>query len=588
MASITGLDSYFTSLISNLMLLERVPLVRMQEQRDSLNLRKAVYTDAEEKLSSLQDLVKTLSSSSYSPVLTAGRSAAVSDQPTGMTVLTASVSDSALTGAYSLHVTNLAAAHRVRSAQQTYSDQALNLTGSIRLGGEAARATTLVSGIADTVTASATGSIASGQDELGSNSYFVETRQEGAEWQFRLVDADGNAVSVRQGTSGEAYTSSWQAIPTGGGAYDTGRGLTLTFGANSALYQAAMRGSGAAEVDYDAQGAEISVTASDSLISIADKINTAAYADGNAVTATVVDRQLVLSAADTGEDHFIRAVDASGAVLTTLGIRGTDGGAGDSGDPDGFMYTLQQANNAVFTLNGLTVTRSANSGLTDVISGVTLNLAADSEGQDATLTVSKDWTEALAAVDSLVEQLNDVTAYLEEQTAVTRQTNGDAITYTRGGLADDYIFGELRMDLFSQVMSDYAVSGAYTNLREIGLTIDDNLKFKVSDRAALEAALSSNFDDVVALMDEVVSALDDKLGRFTGVSGQDGYIDISQESVDNQMIDIDSDIADLNGYLAEREAYLIDQYSGMQAQLLSLSYMQQMWSSIYGSTNAYR
>ncbi|MCI0520741.1 MAG: flagellar filament capping protein FliD [Chloroflexi bacterium] len=587
MASVTALDSYFTSLINDLMLLERVPLARLQEQRDNLNVRKAVFTDVEDKLSGLQDLVKSLSSGSYTPALAAGRAAAVSDAPTGMTVLTASVSDSAMVGAYNLHVTTLATAHRVRSTQQTYADQALNLSGSIRLGGDAARAATLVSDIDDTVTGSSTGSIASGQDELGSGSYFVETRQESGVWQFRVVDSNGNAVSVRQGTSGEAYTSAWQDIPTGGGAYDSGRGLTLTFGANSALYLAASRGAGAAEVDYDAQGATIAIAASDSLVSIADKINAATYAQGNGVTATVVDRQLVLSAADTGVGHSIRAVDASGTVLTTLGILGTDGGAGDTGAPDGFKYTLQEAGNASFTLNGITVTRSANRGLTDVISGVTLNLAADAEGQDATLTVSEDWTGALDAIDTLVEQFNDVTAYLEEQTAVTRQTNGDTITYTRGGLADDYIFGELRMDLFNKVMSDYSVGGAYTNLREIGLTIDDNLQFKVSDRAALEGALSSNFDDVAELMDEVVSALDDKLGRFTGITGEDGYIDISQDSVENQITEIDTDIADMNVYLAQRQQYLVDQYSGMQAQLLALSYTQQMWASIYGSMNAY-
>lgn len=587
MATVNRLNSFFTNLITDLMAIERQPLSRLEKQRDSLNLRSRAYSEAKGKLSALQGAVKALLSSSFSSALTAGRAASISDVPSGYKVLSASVSSSAMAGVYTISVSQLASAHRVRSSQQTYADQALGLSGTFLLGGEAARSATLVAAIANTLTQAASAAPASGQTELGSGSYYVETCYDvSAGWQFRLVDADGNAVNIRLGDS-DNYTSAWQAIPAGGDLYDSGRGLTLTFGADSGSYQAASRGAGAAQVDYLAQGATITVAATDSLNDIAAKINVARYAEGMGVTATVVDRQLVLAAATSGSVHRILASDVSGSVLSSLGILGVDGGEGDNGSADGFRYTLEEGRNAVFTVNGLQVSRSRNSGLSDVISGVTLDLAADAQGRSATLTISQDWSGALAAIDEFVTQFNATLLYLEEKTAVTRLANGDAVTYVRGSLAEDNVFSELRLNLLSTTMGEHANAGVYRSLRQIGLQINDNLRLSISDRQALQTALSEHYEDVVALMDQVMGDLNTTLGHFTGVSGESGYLDTTVKLVADQISEVNREIGEINLRLAEREQYLAEQYGAMQAQLLSLAYYQELWAGIYGSVNRY-
>jgi len=587
MATVNRLNSFFTSLIADLMAIERQPLTRLQKQRDSLNLRSSAYSEARGKLSALQSVVQSLLSSSYTPALVAGRAVSISDVPSGYQVLSASASNTAMAGVYSIAVSALASAHQVRSAQQTYADQALHLSGTFLLGGAASRAATLVSNIPATLSQAGSAAPASGQTELGSGTYYVETRNDASGgWQFRLVDANGNALSIRSG-SGDTYTSAWQAIPTAGGLYDSGRGLTLTFEADSGQYQEASRGAGAAQVEYTAQGATISVAATDSLNDIAAKINAASYAADMAVTATVVDRQLVLAAVASGSSHRIVASDVSGTVLASLGILGADGGAGDSGAADGFQYTLQQGQDAVFSVNGVQVSRSRNSGLSDVISGVTLNLAADAQGRSATLTVRQDWSNALAALDNFVSQFNAVLLYLEEKTAITRLTDRDSITYVRGHLADDHVFSELRLDLLSIVMGEHSNAGAYTSLRQIGLTIHDSLQLSVSDRNALQTALNEHYADVVALVDQVMGKLNTTLGHFTGVSGQSGYLDTTVSLITSQISQVNDEIAAMDQRLAEREQYLVDQYGAMQAQLLSLSYYQQLWSGIYGSVNRF-
>jgi ABC-type glycerol-3-phosphate transport system permease component len=88
--------------------------------------------------------------------------------------------------------------------------------------------------------------------ELHTDSYYVEMRQEEqtSQWQFRLVDNLGDPVQIADlGSPSAPITEAWQAIPAGGGAVDTGRGLVITFSPPGA-YEAADRRSGAARTDY--------------------------------------------------------------------------------------------------------------------------------------------------------------------------------------------------------------------------------------------------------------------------------------------------------------------------------------------------
>lgn len=573
---IGNLDSYFISLINNIMAVERQPLTRLQDQLGKINVQRGAYLDLDSQLSDLQTLTKSLISTDASYTLDASYKADVT--PVGdFTVLTASASSSAIAGAYVIDNITLAREHRVRSDKQTYSDQALGLTGTMLLGGASARSQSTTSTIANTVTAFGVTAPASGQIELGTETYYVETRNDAtAGWQFRLVDSDGKAASIQKSSDTSSYTSEWQAIPTGGGVYDTGRGLTFTFGTDSGLYTAGSRSSSnAAEVDYTAQGVSISVASTDSLNSIAAAINEATFAEGMGIDATVVDRQLVLAARNTGTDHSVLASDTSGTVLETLGVLTALGA---------FKNVMQTALNSSFDVNGVTITRSKNTGIDDAITGVTLNLASDAAGQTATLTISEDTNAATDAINAFLDKINSVLLYLEEKTAITQITSGSTITYSRGTLANDLVFSDLRTDLISKMISEVTNSGSYSYLREIGITLDDSLQATISDSDKLDSALMSNMDDVTALLDTLMGEIDTLLGRFTGASS---YLDNAVETFDNESNYLNSEITDLTERLGEREETLVLQFAEVQAQLMSLTYMQQQWASIAGSVNRF-
>jgi flagellar hook-associated protein 2 len=181
-----------------------------------------------------------------------------------------------------------------------------------------------------------------------------------------------------------------------------------------------------------------------------------------------------------------------------------------------------------------------------------------------------------SALNSFLTKFNEVLTFLDENTSVTKIADNQ---YTRGGLSDDTIFSDLRGQLFTSFLAQYTNSGNYKSLNEIGLSFDENLNASVSDTTKLEDALNNNLDSVKSLLDMVMGAVDTQLGRFTGTSG---YIRNAIQGFDSQIFQIGIDTKDMNVRLDTKQASLVAQYAEMQSQLLSLQYMQQTWSSLYG------
>ena len=457
--------------------------------------------------------------------------------------------------------------------------------------------------VADTVDDFVTSAVREGQDELASDTYHVEVRDNGdGDWEFRIVDGLGNAVRVYDATASDGtFTDQWQDIDDvldnfSDGVFETGRGLSIDFGEGP--YTAGVRGSGAASVEYtarqtqlgrkgdgaasvtyNAQGASITVTSDDRLSDIAHAINQGTYAESAGVLATVVDRRLVLTAKATGAGHSIRISDTSGAVLGAgIGlIAGTDTFK-NTGADQGY----QAATDASFTVNGVTITRDSNSGLTDVITGLTLTLEADAEGKGATLSVAADIGSAINKIGAFLSAFNSLQNHIRSNTGVSVVGSGDSASYVRNPLSGDTMLSRLRSRLFSvfgQTASGVSVS-APENLRGLGITLDDNLAASISDRSALEAALESNFDGVLELFDAIMSDFEDALSPFTDT--YDGIMDTRIRSTNDRMEQIDDRIDRLEAQLARRRVNLEKQYGYLQVQLAQMSYLQQQLGGFWG------
>jgi flagellar hook-associated protein 2 len=268
----------------------------------------------------------------------------------------------------------------------------------------------------------------------------------------------------------------------------------------------------------------------------------------------------------------MKAADVEGTFLQSIGMLNSDNAT---------FKTATAGKNSMFTVNNVEVERSSNTGLSDVLAGVSLNLAGDAEGKTATLSVTTDTSSARNAINAFIAKYNELQTYLKAKTSVTKGADG---TYTREALAGDLSLKSLRSELHARFTASATNSGAYANLRQIGIDLDTDLTAKVIDTAKLEDALTNHLSDVQSLMDAAMGNLN---SRLSGYSGDKGYAANAKKSAEDQIESVDDRITTLNDQLTRTEERYTQQYAEIQAQLLQMTYLSQQWSSIYSTYSSY-
>jgi flagellar capping protein FliD len=558
--STSNLDTYYQQIIANQIAIEKKPIDTIQTKVDTLTVQKGMYNDLTSKFDSLQSSVKALLSSDAFYALKPGRTTSISTSST-QDVISATAGSAAIVGNYAVNITQLATSQKARSDQQTYSDQDLNLSGTFLLGGSQTRSIDSVSSNINVTDIAVSDALIEDTQELGNSSYFIETRKsESGVWQFRLVDENGVAQNIRKNTAtDDTLTTAWQNIPVGE-EYDTGRGLKFSFGANSDLYTVNNKATGAASLEYTAKGVSISVSTTDSLEDIASLINNADYAQGNEVHATIVDKQLIIQTKNTGSTKQIYAEDSgTDTVLQSLGFLTA------TGDYKNYSAETDASRDSIFSVNGLSVTRASNTSITDVITGVSLNLEPDSEGSSATLKVTADSAEPLSAINTFISSFNSVADYVSEKIATVK--NEDE-TYTRGGLAGDSTFRLFNSSMYSVMSAKYENDGDYQYLFELGLEFNDDNQLAIVDSDLLNDALNNNFDDVELFFEKIMGAMNTKVGVFTGSTG---YVNTALKTNENQTSYYEDRITSMEERLELRRTQLTNQYLTMQLELEALT-----------------
>ncbi len=542
--SLQNLAPTFQKAIKAIIESESAPLTRTQTLKDQLEIRRSVYTDVKTNFDALQSAVQALISSQASYGLSLVSKLNVTPAIAGSTVLTASVTnDSVPIADYDIFVSKLAKAESRSTAAFPGSDVALNETGTIWLGGtgNAALQTETSPGVhsdfvpTSTITAAIPSSVANGQRELGSGNYTVQLRDLNGIRQFRLVDEDGDAASIRSTNDSSLYTSNWQKVVDG--SFDTGRGQRLTLSSQGNL--------DCTTFYYTAKGVSVFINAEDTLRTIAKAINLAVQPDGHDLKASIVANQLIFTAGRTGKNHGMIFTDQTGLGFATL---------------------LQKAQNAEFTINEMPVSTATNSNLTNLIDGVTITLAGDAENKSGRLSIAGNTDKAVGLMTTMVSKFNAALSHLKDKLASTAKTEGDKTTYTRGPLTGDTTFSSLRTDLLYRISRHNSNSGSYRLLDEIGLSIDKDLKLTLNG-TKFSDALKNHTSDVTSLLDTAMNGINDVLSRFTGSSG---ILSKSLTSMESQRQMYDQRIAKYNASLTMRKQSLYRQYMDYQTQVADL------------------
>ena len=315
-------------------------------------------------------------------------------------------------------------------------------------------------------------------------------------------DANGNPdpgnqalLNASLGIKGGTLTGSFNA-PTGIG--------TPTSGAVADPTAAIFSGT---QASFAVQGTDgitktFTLTSSDnSLNGLRDAINTS----GAGVTASIINTgssttpyQLVLSANSTGPGitngvitlAAINNPDKTGnpdptnptLLNTSLGIdSGTLMGtfAAPTGLMDAGAVLLTSATsgvsavNAVFTLNGVQLTRQSNA-VSDAVDGVTFNLLKGGETGTTTLTVAQDTSAATTGMQNVITQYNTLLTTYKTASTSTKNADGSINQAPLGGnQTASSIINQLQSAL-TGASAGLAGTSAYTNLSSLGVTTNSD------------------------------------------------------------------------------------------------------------------
>ena len=545
--SIKNLAPTFQTAIKTIIESESGPLNRAQTQKDQIEVRRGVYTDIKTNFDALQSAIQSLISTHASYGMKAVSKSTVTPGTSGTTVFTATSTESATVSDYDIAVTLLAKAQAKSTSAVASPDVALGKSGTFWLGGSGTSSLTVTPN--DSVTAAITSTVASGQREIGAGSYTLQIRDSSGVRQFRLVDADGKAVSIRS-QAGTSYTSDWQNMSTG--SYDTGRGLNFSLNTLGTATSTSLT--------YTAAGTSIAINSTDTMRNIVSAINAASQPEGRDFKASIVANKLVLSGVRTGENHSMLFTDGAGL---------------------GFGADLQPAQNAQFTVNGMSVSRSSNSSITDLIDGVTLNLSSDAEGKSARLSVTASSDKAAGLMKTMVDKFNAAVTHLKDKLASTSKVGEDGKTsYTRGPMSGDLGFSSLRLDMINRLNRNITNSGSYKNLSEIGITFDKDMKLTF-DSSKFSEAFNNHGSDVTGLLDTAMGDLNTVVSRFAGSSGT---ISRTLTSIDEQRTSYDKRIAKYNENLTIRKQTLYNQYLSFQSQIADYGRTAQWLGMFTGTT----
>ena len=257
----------------------------------------------------------------------------------------------------------------------------------------------------------------------------------------------------------------------------------------------------------------------------------------NTGTEAVPVYRLVLSANDTGASNGI-TISADDTTLDTV-TTGID--------------TFQAAQDSQIVLGegvgAVTLDRSSNT-LTDVISGLTLNLQAKDLSNPVTISVTQDTTAVKEGISNFVSAYNEVVEFVNERTVFNVET-GERGLFVGDSLART-VLDRIRQSTFSQI------SGltTYTGVSQIGFetqTADGTIKL---NETTLDAALNANYSAVRDLFIQNPTTGTEGIGELV-VDAVDALDDIETGALTLRQNSLTSQIDDFLEQISVKESALL-------------------------------
>lgn len=308
-------------------------------------------------------------------------------------------------------------------------------------------------------------------------------------------------------------------------------------------------GEGTLDVTVGGTTESITVANTDTLSTLADKINATTLG----VTASIVksgsEYKLLISADKTGVEND---VTLGGDIATSLA-----------------STSIQDAQDAEVKLGsgaGAMSFTSSENKIADIIDGVTLNLNSASPGETITLTTSRATSSMEENIQTFVDAYNDVISYISKTTEYNQEQK------IRGVLMGDTnvsIIADRIKNIFANTVNQDAT---FKTLRNIGISSEDDGTLTI-DSEKLSTALSTDFDSVEELFRKSPTGLaprmDDYLKDLT--SPLTGATDRRISALDTAIQNTQSRIDDMTERLAAKKEMLLAKFTKMESMVKSFN-----------------
>ncbi|WP_244814628.1 flagellar filament capping protein FliD [Caballeronia sp. Lep1P3] len=396
--------------------------------------------------------------------------------------------------------------------------------------------------------------------------------------------ADGKGITASADTDAVA------------GSYDVSVGnLATAQTLTSGTIDASSIGTGSMTLTVNGKSSTIKIDDTNNTLSgMASAINSAS--DNPGVTATVVNgsdgQHLVLRSTSTGVNNGINIdVDSSSSdTLKSFQVKSTPStvaaGSTDyskteisSDATGGGTWTLTTAgSDAHMTIAGTNVSSASNT-IKEAVSGVTINLTADSVGQKQTLTIGQDTDSLKTAITSFV------TAYNNFISTASSLTSYDSTASTQGALLGDSMMNTIKNTISSTISKAIGSGSGAVNLASIGITLQPDGTLSTDDDA-LSTALTNNGGTVAKLFnstDGVAASLNNSLTSFLATGG---IIDTRTTALNDDLSSIADQQTQLTAYTAQLTTDYNNQFTALNTLMSSMSTQSSYLTALFGGTNS--
>lgn len=307
---------------------------------------------------------------------------------------------------------------------------------------------------------------------------------------------------------------------------------------------------------------------------LADAVETA-LEDASQASGNGIDYQV------SWDDSNSRLVIKETGALENLLIKWEDAGsnaAASLGFTTEKTLTPSSASlNALITVDGIDYQRQSNSGINNVVEGVTLSL---SETGSSNLSITKETTDIQGYISDMITIFNDIIAEID--------ANDDYDTDTEiwGSLAKTPSIRTAKDAILSVLGTTIDTGGSITSLYDLGFEVNKDGSVSI-DPEVLESRISSSFDDIESFFigDDTTTGMGDLLNdKLKSLTQSDGLMDSETDAIDERIAIIEEQIESETERLDKRYETMAQQFVELDSYMRRMesqqNYVTQMFSAI--------